>query len=167
MKPYENGLFFALTPRDCLRVRVNRVWLIAKTARCARSFCFFICSVISAKYRNCQLKHTGRLPERGKAFSFRCAEFASFFASEKPSKRFFSDFNTPRDCLRVRVNRVWLIAKTARFARSFCDRSRRFCRANPSKTEKITACRLTNRRKEYITIREREFFPKISAFAKT
>jgi len=28
----------------------------------------------------------------GKAFSFRLAEFAPFFASEKPSKPFFSDF---------------------------------------------------------------------------
>ena len=54
-------------------------------------------------------------------FSFRCAEFAAFFAGQKAEQTFFSDFNTPCDSSFIRTNRTWLIAKTARCARSFCD----------------------------------------------
>ena len=82
---------------------------------------FYCFHIKFAKCGKCQLKQTGYFPKRAEPFSFRCAEFASFFAGRKAEQTFFSDFNTPCDSSRIRANRTWLIAKTARCARSFCD----------------------------------------------
>ena len=80
---------------------------------------FYCFQIKFVKCRKCQLKQTGYFPKRAEPFSFRCAEFASFFAGRKAEQTFFSDFNTPCDSSRIRANRTWLIAKTARCARSF------------------------------------------------
>ena len=64
---------------------------------------------------------TGYFPKRAEPFSFRFAEFASFFAGRKAEQTFCTDFYTPCDSSFIRTNRTWLIAKTARCARSFCD----------------------------------------------
>ena len=79
---------------------------------------FYCFHIKFAKCRKCQLKQTGYFPKRAEPFSFRCAEFASFFAGRKAEQTFFSDFNTPCDSSRIRANRTWLIAKnTAAFLR--------------------------------------------------
>ena len=64
---------------------------------------------------------TGYFPKRAEPFSFRFAEFASFFAGRKAEQTFCTDFYTPCDSSFIRTNRTWLIAKIARCARSFCD----------------------------------------------
>ena len=59
------------------------------------------------------------LPETCGAFFFPLRGVCVVFRGRKAEQTFFSDFNTPCDSSRIRANRTWLIAKTARCARSF------------------------------------------------
>ena len=45
---------------------------------------------------------TGYFPKRAEPFSFRFAEFASFFAGRKAEQTVWSDFNTPRETAAMR-----------------------------------------------------------------
>ena len=55
------------------------------------------------------------------AFFFPLRGVCVVFRRRKAEQTVLSNFYTPCDSLRIRANRTWLIAKTARCARSFCD----------------------------------------------
>ena len=61
------------------------------------------------------------LPETCIAFSFPLRGVCVVFRRRKAEQTVFINFNTPCDISFIRTNRTWLIAKTARCARSFCD----------------------------------------------
>ena len=103
---------------DSSRIRANRTWLIAKTARFARLFEFLIVRLYTQSAESVS-KADRLLPETCGAFFFPLRGVCVVFRKRKTEQTFFSDFNTPCDSSFIRTNRTWLIAKTARFARLF------------------------------------------------